>query len=86
MRSLEKALKMHDNRVNRNLHQANNNIISLFEKYNMGSQDMRGEMKKVDSHVEALVSYLENGNNKNTLSQVDFKVTEILYLLSKSSL
>ncbi|KAJ8958799.1 hypothetical protein NQ318_019557 [Aromia moschata] len=60
IKSLEKTLKNHDGRVNRNLYQANNNIISLFEKSNLHDQETKTQMRKIDNVLEALFAFVQS--------------------------
>lgn len=75
IRNFEKSLKSHDNRVNRNLHQANNNIVSLFEKFTVGNQQMVTEIKNVESHVGHLGTVLHSRKDQGEMSQNNLKVS-----------
>ncbi|KAJ8976650.1 hypothetical protein NQ317_009114 [Molorchus minor] len=60
IKNLEKAFKNHDNRINRNLYQANNNIISLFEKTNIYNDEMKRQTKKIGETIDLLTTYIQN--------------------------
>ncbi|CAG9814213.1 unnamed protein product [Phaedon cochleariae] len=60
MKNFEKALKNHDGRTNRNLFQANQNIISLFEKSTVNTQIVTNEIRKVGTDLDTLFSFVQS--------------------------
>jgi low affinity Fe/Cu permease len=60
IKNLEKVIKNHDGHVTRNLHQANTNIVSLYEKMTQGHRQFDGNLKKVTDHLNALFSLIQD--------------------------
>nr|XP_023016162.1 uncharacterized protein LOC111505568 [Leptinotarsa decemlineata] len=74
-KNLEKALKNHDSRTYRNVYQANQNIISLFDKTTVSTQTLTNEIKKVNSDLNALFAFVQSTLPEATpLSSMDRRV------------
>ncbi|XP_066259221.1 putative leucine-rich repeat-containing protein DDB_G0290503 [Euwallacea similis] len=60
LKAVEKSLKNHDSRVNRNLNQANTNIISLFDKTTKQSKDVGAALENIKLSVNSLFTFVQD--------------------------
>ncbi|XP_066156363.1 uncharacterized protein MCAP_0864-like [Euwallacea fornicatus] len=87
LKAIEKSLKSHDSRVNRNLNQAITNIISLFEKITKQSRDAGATLEDIKLSVNSLFTFVQDVLPPGGESHVTEKMlSDILHNMSLFSI
>ncbi|CAG9771375.1 unnamed protein product [Ceutorhynchus assimilis] len=93
LKALEKTVKNHDSRLNRNLNQANTNIISLFEKTTRVNDLMEKAVEEIKFYINSLFTFvqdvlpkLDNGNiTESLLYDISVNISNLILLTNASN-
>ncbi|XP_018568018.1 uncharacterized protein LOC108908462 [Anoplophora glabripennis] len=83
VKNLERSLKTHDNRIIRNVHQVNTNLISLFETYTKSNAVLSTEVKKIGNGLDDLFKFVRGTLSDESPSSLSTNVKVLQRKLDK---
>ncbi|KAH1013881.1 hypothetical protein HUJ04_002807 [Dendroctonus ponderosae] len=93
VKSIDKTLKSHDSRMQRSLHQANTNIVSLYDRTTKAYDNVDKELHNIKLNLESLFVFVENSlpgpkeinTKEDILNNISLNISKLLHFLNNNS-